>query len=88
MTAAYLDEALNRDPRHAPSIAAKISQLILTNDPVDRSAAARLADLSHGVDPDLDAWTRCLDGQRLLAPGIRSESELTRLCPLPEFDTH
>lgn len=88
VTAAYLDEALNRDPRHAPSIAAKISQLVLTNDPVDRSAAARLADLSHGVDPDLDAWTRCLDGQRLLAPGIRSESELTRLCPLPEFDTH
>ncbi|WP_341720348.1 hypothetical protein QQG74_11900 [Micromonospora sp. FIMYZ51] len=87
VAAAYLDEALAHDGQHPPSICAKISQLLLTNDPADRAAAARLVATSRGLDPELDAWTRCVERHGLLAPGIRSETELTRLCPLPEFDS-
>ncbi|WFE26337.1 hypothetical protein O7623_23815 [Solwaraspora sp. WMMD791] len=88
VAAAYLDEALKRDARHAPSISVKICQLLLTNDPTDRTAAARLVEKSRGWDPDLDAWTGCVEQCGLLTPGIRSETELIRLCPLPEFDLH
>jgi hypothetical protein len=84
--AEYLDRALRCDARHPPSIAAKITQLVLTNESGDRAAAQRLAEGAHGVSPALDNWTDCLRRHRMLEPGIRSRSEVVSLCPFPDPD--
>jgi hypothetical protein len=82
--AEYLDRALRCDSQHPPSVAAKITQLLLTNEPGDRAAAQRLAENARNSSPELDAWTACLLRSRLLAPGIRSQTELSKLCPYPD----
>jgi hypothetical protein len=81
---AFLDLALKCDDRHPPALIAKITQLLLTNDPGDRAAAARLADEVSGTSPELDAWTDCLRVRGLFGPGLRSATELTRFCPPPD----
>lgn len=84
--AAYLNEALRRDPRNAIVLAAKIRMLLLSNGPDQRAEARELAARSAGVSDALDTWLRRLTGGGVFQPGIRSATELDARYPFPASD--
>lgn len=81
---AYFERALRGDSQHPASLAAMIRALLLRNDPEDRQAAQRLASSSLGISDPLDRWLRCLGSESIFDSGIRSVTQIERLCPYPD----
>jgi hypothetical protein len=80
----YADQALRRDARHVPGVAAKVKALLLRGRPGDRSAARELADRSRGINSQLDNWLACLDRSAYFDAGVWADSEMETLCPFPD----
>ncbi|MFC7529863.1 trypsin-like peptidase domain-containing protein [Actinoplanes sp. GCM10030250] len=80
---AYTEQALGYEPRHAPSVAVKMTILLLQNTPGSRDQARRMHHDSRHLDPSLDTWLDCLGTCGMFDGGVRTPTDLDSRCPLP-----
>jgi hypothetical protein len=76
---AYINEALQKEPRHEHSLALKMKLLILCGDQI--TTAREIAGSSYGISVRLDNWLRCIARQGLLDQGPWSDYDLDTRCP-------
>ena len=80
---AYVEQGLTQAPAEQLLVALKIKILLISGTRTHQTQARSLARASRGLGPSLDEWLTCLTAEGLLAPGVRSATEIDLRCPFP-----
>lgn len=76
---AYIDEGLELDPHHVPSLALKTKLLLLRGGGHIREAR-EFAGRAYGISDMLDQWIDCLKKEKVFSLLVITDDELDRKC--------